>query len=483
MKMKEVVQQTGIPERTIRFYEERGMLDVKKERRNGRNYHEFTQENVEELQRIVTLRRARFSLDEILAMKRMPKKIGEIVETNLRRLEGEQKQLSLLTQNENMVYASDWKELSQQVESALRSAPDYQIQLRFGYSDPESPQEKEAAIAAHRKNQKIQEHKLTYLFLGLSIFFFFLALIFGVLLYDASRSDPTIAQQHFVPEAQGLTGDYLYYRLDEGLARCHKDGGQEELIYETKNIFQFLLSRDKIFILDGTRLISINADGSGIYEYLPGFYTEYVNNDANGGVFLLGDDSIFILEGDDLGNRALVRVPMDGSEQEKLDIDLEGYANLCCWVWDDILYVFRTFVDLPGVTISSDGFYSEILDYHLEQHEVSPIQTAFSVTSAQGLYFDDSQGYFVDFQGNLILVTEEHLSGAVLKTYEEEILAMYGDSLLLISEDDQGVHYYLENIHTGAKTLLPQIYGTENLYLNFTDSGLRIEPGIYAVYP
>lgn len=483
MKMKEVVQQTGIPERTIRFYEERGMLDVKKERRNGRNYHEFTQENVEELQRIVTLRRARFSLDEILAMKRMPKKIGEIVETNLRRLDTEQQQLSLLTQCEGMASAANWVELSRRVEDALRTAPGYQLQLRFGYGDPESPQEKGAAIAAHRKNQKIQEHKLTYLFLGLSIFFFFLALIFGVLLYDASRSDSTVAQQNFVPEAQGLTGDYLYYRLDEGLARCHKDGGQEELIYKTKNIFQFLLSRDKIFILDSTRLISINADGSGIYEYLPGFYTEYVNNDANGGVFLLGDDSIFILEGDDLGNRALVRVPMDGSEQEKLDIDLEGYANLCCWVWDDILYVFRTFVDLPGVTISSDGFYSEILDYHLEQHEVGPIQTAFSVTSAQGLYFDDSQGYFVDFQGNLIWVTEEHLSGAVLKTYEEEILAMYGDSLLLISEDDQGVHYYLENIHTGAKMLLPQIYGTENPYLNFTDSGLRIEPGIYAVYP
>lgn len=483
MKMKEVVQQTGIPERTIRFYEERGMLDVKKERRNGRNYHEFTQENVEDLQRIVTLRQARFSLDEILAMKRMPKKIGEIVETNLRRLEGEQKQLSLLTQNENMVYASDWKELSQQVEAALRSAPDYQIQLRFGWGDPESPQEKEAAIAAHRKNQKLQEHRLTYLFLGLSVFFFLLALIFGVLLYDASRSDSTVAQQDFVPEAQGLTGDYLYYRLDEGLARCHKDGGQEELIYKTKNIFQFLLSRDKIFILDGTRLFSINADGSGIYEYAPGFYEEYLNQDPNGGVFLLGDDSIFILEGDDLGNRALVRVPMDGSTQEKLDIDLEGYANLCCWVWDDILYVFRTFVDMTGVTISSDGLYSEILDYNLEQHEVSLIQTAFSVTSAQGLYFDNSQGYFVDFQGNLIWVTAEYLSGEGLKTYEDEILAMYGDTLLLTTEEEGVPSYYMENIHTGATTPLPQLYGTVTPYLNFTENGLRVGSGIYAVYP
>lgn len=255
------------------------------------------------------------------------------------------------------------------------------------------------------------------------------------------------------------------------------------MIYKTKNIFQFLLSRDKVFILDGTRLISINADGSGIYEYAPGFYEEYLNNEPNGGVFLLGDDSIFVLEGDDLGNRALVRVPMDGSPQEKLDIDLEGYANLCCWIWDDVLYTFRTFVDLPGVTISSDGFYSEIVDYNLEQHEVSHIQTAFSVTSAQGLYFDNSQGYFVDFQGNLIWVTAEYLSGTVLKTYKDEILAMYEDTLLLTTQEGGIPSYYMENIHTGAKTLLPQIYGTETPYLNFTENGLRVGSGIYAVYP
>lgn len=483
MKMKEVIQKTGIPERTIRFYEDRGMLEVKKERRNGRNYHEFTQENVEDLQRIVTLRQARFSLDEILAMKRMPKKIGEIVEANLRRLEGEQQQLALLTQNEDMVYASDWKELSQRVETALRASPNYQIQLRFGYSDPESPQEKEAAIVAHRKNQKLQEHKLTYLFLGLSIFFFLLALIFGVLLYDASRSDPTLAQQDGIPAAQGATGDYIYYRLDEGLARCNQDGTQEELIYKTKNVFQFRLSRNNIFILDGTRLFSVNADGSGIYEYAPGFYEEYLNDDINGGVFLLGDDSIFVLEGDDLGNRALIRVPINGSPQEQLDIDLEGYANLCCWIWDDTLYIFRTFVDRPNITISSDGIYSEVIDYNLEQHEVNRIQTAFSVTSAQGLYFDDDQGYFVDTQGNLLWVTPGYLNGILLKTYEDDILAIYGETLLLATEEEGVPSYYMENIHTGAQALLPQLYGTVTPYLNFTENGLRVGPGIYAVYP
>lgn len=483
MKIKEVVRLTGIPERTIRFYEERGMLDVKKERRNGRNYHEFTQENVEELQRIVILRQARFSLEEILVMKRMPKKIGEIVRGNLCRLEAEQQQLSRLTQSKDMASAADWKELAQRVEEALRCNPGYQPQLRFGYGDPESPQEKEAAIAAHRKKQNRQWHWGTCLFLGLSVFFFVISLVFGILLYGASRSAPTVYQQEMPPEPQDSTENYLYYRLDEGLARSDRDGMHQEIIYETRNSFQFRLSQDKVFILDGTQLFSVNADGSGKYQYPPAFYTEYMNKDPNGGLFLLSEDSVFILEGDDQGNRALVRVPLDGSPHEKLDMDLDGYANLSGWIWDDILYVFRTFVGSPNVDTSNDGFYSEILEYNLEQHEVSIVHTPFSVTSAQGLYFDDSQGYLVAPQGNLIWVTPEYLAGSVLKTYAETILAMYGDSLLLIAEEDQGIHYYLENIHTGVQTSLPQIYGTIQPYLNFTEKGLRIGPGMYAVYP
>lgn len=43
MKVKEIAAQTGLKERTIRFYEEHDLIRPAMERRNGRNYREYTQ--------------------------------------------------------------------------------------------------------------------------------------------------------------------------------------------------------------------------------------------------------------------------------------------------------------------------------------------------------------------------------------------------------------------------------------------------------
>jgi DNA-binding transcriptional MerR regulator len=90
MKIKEVTQQTGLPENTIRYYESRGLITPETQRRNGRTYHEYSQEDVEALGKILTLRRARFSIEEILLLQHQPEHLPEVVTQVQGRIQREQ---------------------------------------------------------------------------------------------------------------------------------------------------------------------------------------------------------------------------------------------------------------------------------------------------------------------------------------------------------------------------------------------------------
>lgn len=78
MKLKEVCESTGLSRKTIRLYEEKGLLVPQMEHRNGRDYREYSPEDVKRLQEIATLRRAWFTMDEIARMQQNPETIGEI---------------------------------------------------------------------------------------------------------------------------------------------------------------------------------------------------------------------------------------------------------------------------------------------------------------------------------------------------------------------------------------------------------------------
>lgn len=78
MKIKEVAQLTDLPESTIRFYEEEGLISPEKEYMNGRYYRSYSEDDVHLLRTIGTLRKARFSMDEIRSMGSDPKSIEDI---------------------------------------------------------------------------------------------------------------------------------------------------------------------------------------------------------------------------------------------------------------------------------------------------------------------------------------------------------------------------------------------------------------------
>ena len=96
MKLKEVCEATGLTRKTIRLYEEKGLLVPQKEARNGREYREYSQEDVETLREIATLRRAWFTMDEISRMQQDPETIREIFPQYLQWLEAQQQTLRQL---------------------------------------------------------------------------------------------------------------------------------------------------------------------------------------------------------------------------------------------------------------------------------------------------------------------------------------------------------------------------------------------------
>ena len=139
MKLKEVCESTGLSRKTIRLYEEKGLLVPQKESRNGRDYREYTPEDVELLREIATLRRAWFTMDEIARMQQDPDAIEEIFPQYLQWLEQQKITLESLLNAARAVDPAKVKsvsELSKQMREADHMPlPAADIQPRFRYLD------------------------------------------------------------------------------------------------------------------------------------------------------------------------------------------------------------------------------------------------------------------------------------------------------------------------------------------------------------
>ena len=96
MTRKEVCKATGLSIKTLRLYEEKGLIAPNKERRNGREYREYTPELVSQLNQIVTLRRALFTMDEIREMQTQPDRIFSIFQDYRTWLSQQEQQLKKL---------------------------------------------------------------------------------------------------------------------------------------------------------------------------------------------------------------------------------------------------------------------------------------------------------------------------------------------------------------------------------------------------
>lgn len=79
MKMKEVCARSGLTERAVRLYCERGLVHPEKRWERGREYLEFSDHNLRELTIVAQLRRAEFTLDEIALMLEDSARCGDVL--------------------------------------------------------------------------------------------------------------------------------------------------------------------------------------------------------------------------------------------------------------------------------------------------------------------------------------------------------------------------------------------------------------------
>ena len=80
MKISEVMQRTGLTERTIRYYEEEGLVTPALTESGGRTYRDFDEENIRQLETAAALRKVLFSVEEIKRMTADSAAIPEVLE-------------------------------------------------------------------------------------------------------------------------------------------------------------------------------------------------------------------------------------------------------------------------------------------------------------------------------------------------------------------------------------------------------------------
>ena len=91
MTVKEVEQLTGMTRANIRYYEMEGLMVPK---RNANGHREYSESDVEELNKIKLLRMLYISIEEIKELKAEKKELSEVLELQLTKLKMEKESVS-----------------------------------------------------------------------------------------------------------------------------------------------------------------------------------------------------------------------------------------------------------------------------------------------------------------------------------------------------------------------------------------------------
>lgn len=340
MKPKELSEKTGLKERTIRFYEEAGLLAPEKQWRSGRYYREYSQKDVRRLETISTLRRAGFTLEEIQALLTGETSVEALFPVYLQRIGQQEDGARRLRETAERICPTGMNPETL-AEGLRRSAkylelPPADLEPHFGRLDPETPEEKQQAIAAYQARQHRRRPKpQTAALVLLSVLCLILgAGIVGLFLH--------FRPQNTEPAPSGSTEGWLYYtEFDNGqytLLRYQEQTGVTEPVYSSQERLASVTTPEKVYVSEGSRVYSMNADGSGRYLLAK-------NAGATGGGRLsegsgrmaIYDGMLYLVDTTaDLlyGGSALARIPLSGGEPELLDI----YTGPDFCIYDGKLY-------------------------------------------------------------------------------------------------------------------------------------------------
>ena len=99
LKIHEVSKLTNLAQKTIRYYEERGLINPEIKVIRNRNFRDYSEQTVCILFSISTLRKLLFSIDEIKTMMDQPAKMSEILTAYESRIRKEAKQRAFILSN------------------------------------------------------------------------------------------------------------------------------------------------------------------------------------------------------------------------------------------------------------------------------------------------------------------------------------------------------------------------------------------------
>lgn len=125
MKRQEICEKTGLTPKALRLYEEKGLINPAKDGLHQKT-RDYSQEDLNRLQIIATLRKAMFTLEEIRQMLDEPETIQTIFPQYLSWLRQQQERISELLSASERVDLEKTKtaqDLTDQIERAARNLP------------------------------------------------------------------------------------------------------------------------------------------------------------------------------------------------------------------------------------------------------------------------------------------------------------------------------------------------------------------------
>lgn len=159
MKIRQVCQKTGLSERTIRFYIEKGLIHPHAEEMNERTYYEYSDSDVSMLIQISALRKTRFSIDDILEMQQSPEKTNIILHDHMKKLRADNSDSLEAIKTLERLGSNSYQSITDLGRNINKSAarltlPAADTQPNFARFDNVTPQEQKQALAGFEAAQR-----------------------------------------------------------------------------------------------------------------------------------------------------------------------------------------------------------------------------------------------------------------------------------------------------------------------------------------
>ncbi|MHA7965746.1 MerR family transcriptional regulator [Paenibacillus sp. CAU 1782] len=188
MKIKEVCKRTGLTERTIRYYVEEGLVKPETSLKGSREYREYNEQDLAELETVAGLRKLFFTIDEIKDMNNNPERIEAVLEAYKLKLASDARSKAAIVEALNQLgtnrlqSASDVAQKLRRLSDGL-SLPQRDINPNFGRFEPGSKEEREQEynrFVEKQARQYTRGRAIVFAIAGINVLLTFFAFFYNL---------------------------------------------------------------------------------------------------------------------------------------------------------------------------------------------------------------------------------------------------------------------------------------------------------------